>query len=78
MMKMLMLGATMVAALFSACSSEDDSVNSQGVEAGKTQLVLLADIEGDGSRFGYDAEGNTLKAKFEEGDQIVYWARKDA
>ena len=78
MMKKLMLCATMVAALFSACSSEDDSVNSQGVEAGKTQLVLLADIEGDGSRFGYDAEGNTLKAKFEEGDQIVYWARKDA
>lgn len=78
MMKKLMLCATMVAALFSACSSEDDSVNSQGVEAGKTQLVLLADIEGDGSRFGYDAEGNTLKAKFEEGDQIVYWARKEA
>lgn len=77
MMKKLMLCATMVAALFTSCSSEDDVTNN-GVEPSNTRtLVILADL-GEDTRLGFTADGNALKASFQEGDEIVYWTRKSA
>lgn len=77
MIKKLMFFATMVAALFTSCSSEDDVTNN-GVEPSNTRtLVILADL-GEDTRLGFTADGNALKASFQEGDEIVYWTRKSA
>lgn len=75
MMKKLMFCATMVAALFTSCSSEDEMTNN-GVESSNTRtLVIMADL-GEDTRLGFTPDGNTLKASFQEGDEIVYWTRK--
>lgn len=77
MMKKLMFCATMVAALFTSCSSEDEMTNN-GVESSNTRtLVIMADL-GEDTRLGFTPDGNTLKASFQEGDEIVYWTRKSA
>lgn len=75
MMKKLMFCATMVAALFTSCSSEDEMTNN-GVESSNTRtLVIMADL-GEDTRLGFTPDGNALKASFQEGDEIVYWTRK--
>ena len=77
MMKKLMFCATMVAALFTSCSSEDEMTNN-GVESSNTRtLVIMADL-GEDTRLGFTPDGNALKASFQEGDEIVYWTRKSA
>lgn len=77
MMKKLMFCATMVAALFTSCSSEDEMTNN-GVESSNARtLVIMADL-GEDTRLGFIPDGNALKASFQEGDEIVYWTRKSA
>ena len=73
MKKTMIICTAILAALFTSCSSDEDLALNTG--NGETyQLIVKADIDAS-TRFGFAAEGNTLKAQFQEGDRIVAWPR---